>query len=67
MLAWSGPFTIVPKSTCARLVASIVGGGTTIGPLLIGMEKPVQIVPMDASSSQIVDLACLAAYQAVSK
>ena len=24
-------------------------------PLLIGMEKPVQIVPMDASSSQIVD------------
>jgi malate dehydrogenase (oxaloacetate-decarboxylating)(NADP+) len=31
------------------------------------MEKPVQIVSMDASSSQIVDLACLAAYQAVAR
>jgi phosphotransacetylase len=29
------------------------------------MERPVQIMPMDASVSQIVDLACLAAYQAV--
>jgi hypothetical protein len=42
-----------------------LGGGTTIGPLLIGMERPVQIVPMDASVSQIVDVACIAAYQAV--
>ena len=39
----------------------------TIGPLLIGMEQPVQIVPMDASVSQIVDVACLAAYQAVAR
>jgi predicted Zn-dependent peptidase len=31
--------------------------------LLMGMERPVQIMPMDASVSQIVDLACLAAYQ----
>ena len=37
----------------------------TIGPLLIGMEQPVQIVPMDASVSQIVDVACMAAHQAV--
>ena len=46
----------------SRLVHRL-GGGTTIGPLLIGMENPVQIVPMDASVTQIVDLACLAAYQ----
>ncbi len=44
-----------------------LGGGTTIGPLLIGMEKPVQIVSMDASVSQLVDMACLAAYQAVTR
>ena len=44
-----------------------LGGGTTIGPLLIGMEKPVQVVPMDASVSQIVDMACLAAYQAADR
>jgi phosphotransacetylase len=31
------------------------------------MEKPVQIVSMDATSTQIVDLACLAAYQAVTQ
>jgi malate dehydrogenase (oxaloacetate-decarboxylating)(NADP+) len=43
---------------------SRLGGGSTIGPLLIGMEKPVQIASMDASVSQMVDLACLAAYQA---
>jgi malate dehydrogenase (oxaloacetate-decarboxylating)(NADP+) len=40
------------------------GGGSTIGPILLGMAKPVQILPMDASVSQIVDLACLTAYQA---
>jgi malate dehydrogenase (oxaloacetate-decarboxylating)(NADP+) len=48
----------------ARLMHHL-GGGTTIGPLLIGMEKPVQIVPMDATVSQIVDVACIAAYQSV--
>ena len=48
----------------ARLMHHL-GGGTTIGPLLIGLERPAQIMPMDASVSQIVDMACLAAYQAV--
>jgi malate dehydrogenase (oxaloacetate-decarboxylating)(NADP+) len=50
----------------ARLMHHL-GGGTTIGPLLIGMERPVQIVPMDASVSQIVDVAGIAAYQAVAR
>jgi len=49
----------------ATRLAHHLGGGTTIGPLLIGLERPVQIVPMDASVSQLVDMACLAAYQAV--
>jgi malate dehydrogenase (oxaloacetate-decarboxylating)(NADP+) len=60
---------VVPGLHSAHIAARLahhLGGGSTIGPLLIGMEKPVQIVPMDASSSQIVDLACLAAYQSVS-
>jgi malate dehydrogenase (oxaloacetate-decarboxylating)(NADP+) len=59
---------IVPGLHSAHITARLVshlGGGTTIGPLLIGMENPVQIVPLDASSTQIVDLACLAAYQAI--
>ena len=51
----------------ATRLAHHLGGGTTIGPLLIGMEHPVQIVPMDASVTQIVDMACLAAHQAVGR
>ena len=46
-----------------RLTPHMVGGNA-IGPLLIGLTHPVQIMQMDASSSQIVDMACLAAYQA---
>jgi malate dehydrogenase (oxaloacetate-decarboxylating)(NADP+) len=47
----------------SRLTPKMVGG-TTIGPLLIGLNHPVQIMQMDESLSQIVDTACLAAYQA---
>jgi malate dehydrogenase (oxaloacetate-decarboxylating)(NADP+) len=50
----------------ASRLAPRLGGGTLIGPLLLGMEKPAQVVSMDASVSQLVDMACLAAYQAVS-
>jgi len=35
-----------------------------IGPLLVGMEKPVQIAQMGASVSEIVNIAALAAYSA---
>ncbi len=51
----------------ASRLAPRLGGGTLIGPLLLGMEKPAQVVPLDASVSQLVDMACLAAYQAVDK
>jgi malate dehydrogenase (oxaloacetate-decarboxylating)(NADP+) len=59
---------VLPGLHSAHIAARLahhLGGGTTIGPLLLGMEKPVQIVPMDASSSQIIDIACLAAYQSI--
>ena len=46
-------------------LAPRLGGGSTIGPLLIGMSDAAQIINMDSSVSQIVDMACLAAYQAV--
>jgi malate dehydrogenase (oxaloacetate-decarboxylating)(NADP+) len=45
-------------------LAPRLGGGSSIGPLLLGMQKPVQLLPMDASVSLIVDLAALAAHQA---
>ncbi|HET6238096.1 MAG TPA: NADP-dependent malic enzyme [Acetobacteraceae bacterium] len=58
---------VMPGLHSAHITARLMqhlGGGTTIGPLLIGMERPVQIMQMDASVSQIVDIACLAAHQA---
>ncbi|MDA0340695.1 MAG: NADP-dependent malic enzyme [Proteobacteria bacterium] len=42
-----------------------VGGGTIIGPMLIGLEKSVQIVPMNATVNDLVEAAAIAAYDAV--
>jgi malate dehydrogenase (oxaloacetate-decarboxylating)(NADP+) len=46
-------------------LAPRLGGGSTIGPLLIGLSHAVQLVAMDASVNQIVDMAILAAHQTV--
>ena len=47
----------------ARLAAKLEGG-SVVGPVLIGLDHAVQILPMDASVNQVVDMACLAAAQA---
>uniref|UniRef100_UPI0023B8038B phosphate acyltransferase n=1 Tax=Proteus mirabilis TaxID=584 RepID=UPI0023B8038B len=39
-----------------------LAGATVIGPLLVGLDKPVQIVPLGARDSDIVNMAALAAY-----
>ncbi|MDX2257359.1 MAG: NADP-dependent malic enzyme [Hyphomicrobiaceae bacterium] len=41
-----------------------LGGATIIGPLLVGLEKPVQICPLGAKDSDIVNVASIAAYDA---
>ena len=38
-----------------------LAGNATIGPMLIGMEKPVQIAPMTAIAPDVLTLAVLAA------
>ena len=40
------------------------GGGTVIGPLLVGLSKPAQIVGLGASVNEIVSMAALAAHSA---
>jgi malate dehydrogenase (oxaloacetate-decarboxylating)(NADP+) len=40
-----------------------IGGATVIGPLLIGLERPVQICQVGARVSDIVTLAAMAAYE----
>ena len=41
-----------------------LGGSTVIGPLLVGLEKPVQIAKFGATDSDLVNLAAIAAYDA---
>ncbi|WP_417410714.1 NADP-dependent malic enzyme [Hoeflea sp.] len=43
-----------------------LGGSTVIGPLLVGLDKSIQIVSMGAKDSDIVNMAAIAAYNASS-
>jgi malate dehydrogenase (oxaloacetate-decarboxylating)(NADP+) len=62
----SGPANvlIMPGLQSANISAKLLrelGGDSVIGPMLVGMEKPVQIAPMTSSASELVTLAVLAA------
>jgi malate dehydrogenase (oxaloacetate-decarboxylating)(NADP+) len=48
-------------SISTKLVEAL-GGATVVGPVLVGLSKPVQFCPLGASVSQIVTMATLAAY-----
>jgi len=55
---------IFPGLQSANIAAKLLkelGGNATIGPVLLGMEKPVQIVPMTAIAPDVLTLALLAA------
>lgn len=55
---------VMPGLNSANISASLLqelGGGTLIGPILIGLEKPAQILNMGASVSQILNTAAIAA------
>jgi malate dehydrogenase (oxaloacetate-decarboxylating)(NADP+) len=62
----SGPanILIMPGLQSAHIAAKLLrelGGDSVIGPMLIGMEKPVQIAPLTSTASELVTLAVLAA------
>ena len=55
---------IMPGLQSANISAKLlreIGGTTAIGPMLLGMEKPVQIVPMTAIAPDVLTSAVLAA------
>lgn len=55
---------VMPGLQSANLSAKLLrelAGNATIGPMLLGMEKPVQIAPMTAIAPDILTLAVLAA------
>ena len=62
----SGPANvlIMPGLQSANISAKLLrelAGNATIGPMLLGMEKPVQIAPMTAIAPDVLTLAVLAA------
>jgi malate dehydrogenase (oxaloacetate-decarboxylating)(NADP+) len=62
----SGPANVLvmPGLQAANISAKLLrelGGDSMIGPILIGMEKPVQVAPMVSTASELVTLAVLAA------
>ena len=42
-----------------------LGDGTVLGPILMGLSKPAQIVSLGATVSDMVNMAALAAHDAV--
>jgi malate dehydrogenase (oxaloacetate-decarboxylating)(NADP+) len=60
---------VMPGLQSANLSAKLLrelAGNAVIGPMLIGMEKPVQIAPMTASAPDLLTLAVLASAGVVS-
>ena len=62
----SGPANVLvmPGLQSANISAKLLrelGGDAMIGPMLLGMEKPVQVAAMTATASELVTLAVLAA------
>ncbi|MCA1299670.1 NADP-dependent malic enzyme [Stappia indica] len=50
------------SASIATKMLQELGGSTVIGPLLVGLDKPVQILPIGAKDSDIVNMAAIAAY-----
>jgi malate dehydrogenase (oxaloacetate-decarboxylating)(NADP+) len=64
----SGPANvlIMPAFHSASISTKLLmelGGATVIGPMLVGLDRSVQIVPLGANDAQLVNMAALAAYQ----
>jgi malate dehydrogenase (oxaloacetate-decarboxylating)(NADP+) len=59
---------VMPTLHSANISAKLLGkmaAGSVVGPRLVGLEKPVQIVPMGAVVSEIVNMAALAAHDSL--
>jgi malate dehydrogenase (oxaloacetate-decarboxylating)(NADP+) len=52
------------SASIATKMLQELGGSTVIGPLLVGLNKPVQIVSLGAKDADIVNMAAIAAYNA---
>jgi malate dehydrogenase (oxaloacetate-decarboxylating)(NADP+) len=67
-LSGAANILVMPELHSANISAKLLahlGGGTVIGPLLLGLVHPVQIVNIGATVSDLVNLAALAAHDAI--
>ena len=63
----SGPANVLvmPAFHSASISTKLLmelGGATVIGPMLVGLDRSVQIVPLAANDAQLVNMAAIAAY-----
>jgi malate dehydrogenase (oxaloacetate-decarboxylating)(NADP+) len=54
----------IHSASIATRMLQEIGASTVIGPLLVGLDKSVQITQMGAKDSEIVNMAAIAAYNA---
>lgn len=52
----------IHSASISTKLLDTVGGATVLGPFLTGLEKPVQICPLGATASEVVQMATLAAF-----
>jgi len=63
----SGPANVlvmpaIHSASISTKMLQELGGSTVIGPLLVGLDKPVQIVGLGATDTDLVNMAAVAAY-----
>jgi malate dehydrogenase (oxaloacetate-decarboxylating)(NADP+) len=63
----SGPANVlimpaIHSAAISTKLLTALGGATVIGPILVGLDRPVQIVSLSANDAQLVNMAALAAF-----
>jgi malate dehydrogenase (oxaloacetate-decarboxylating)(NADP+) len=63
----SGPANVLITPTfhsasISTKLLEVLGGATVIGPILVGLDRSVQIVPLSANDAQLANMAALAAF-----
>jgi malate dehydrogenase (oxaloacetate-decarboxylating)(NADP+) len=53
----------IHSASISTKLVQVLGGATVIGPILVGLGKPVQIAPLSGSVNDILAMAALAAFE----
>jgi malate dehydrogenase (oxaloacetate-decarboxylating)(NADP+) len=53
----------IHSASISTKLVQVLGGATVIGPILVGLAKPVQIAPLSGSVNDILAMAALAAFE----